>query len=136
MSERLHIDDLTVHSNFLPKQMSLFLIPLLRSRNFTNRLVILSTLAPNHFLSGDGTRVCSGHVVVFFCTETPSKLRGMEEWQSHVEQGPLGQMKVIKPASPSHGGDKSNIYEPLSNFTALPSPNRHLWEQQENYTSD
>jgi hypothetical protein len=33
-------------------------------------------------------------------------------------------------------GDKSSIYEPLPNFTALSSPNRHLWEQQENYTSD
>lgn len=116
--------------------MSFFLIPLLRSRIFTNRLIILSTLAPNHFLSGDGPPICSGHGAVFFCSERPSKLRGMEGWQSHMEQGPLGQMKVIKAASPSHGGDKSSIYEPLSNFTALSSPNRHLWEQQENYTSD
>ena len=116
--------------------MSLFLISLLRSRNFTNCLVILSTLAPNHFLCGDGNPVCSGHGTVFFCTETPSKLRGMEGWQSHMEHGPLGQMEVMKAASPSHGGDKSSIYEPLPNFTALSSPNRHLWEQQENYTSD
>ena len=107
--------------------MSFFLISLLRSRNFTNRLVILSTLAPNHFLCGDGNPVCSGHGTVFFCTETPSKLRGMEGWQSHMEQGPLGQMEVMKAASPSHGGDKSSIYEPLPNFTALSSPNRHLW---------
>jgi len=80
-----------------------FLISLLSSRNFTNCLVILSTLAPDHLLSGDGSPVCSGHGTVFFCTETPSKLRGMEGWQSHMEQGPLGQMEVMKAASPSHG---------------------------------
>lgn len=95
----------------------------IRSRKATHQLIILSTLAPNHFLPGDGTPVCSGHGTVFFCEESPSKLKGgLEEWQSHMDSGPSGQMRAIKAASPSHGGDKRSISEPLSKFTAPPCP--------------
>lgn len=95
----------------------------IRSRKATHQLIILSTLAPNHFLPGDGTPVCSGHGTVFFCEESPSKLKGgLEEWQSHMDSGPSGQMRVIKAASLSHGGDKRSISEPLSKFTAPPCP--------------
>lgn len=62
--------------------------------------IILSTLAPNHFLPGDGIPVCSGHGAVFFCAESTSKLKGgLEEWQSHMEPGPAGQRRITKAAA-------------------------------------
>lgn len=62
-------------------------------------LNIPSTLAPNPFLPGDGTSICSGHGAVFCCAERPSQLNGgLEKQQSLLDSGPLGQMEVVKAA--------------------------------------
>lgn len=51
----------------------------------------LSTLAPNHFLLGDGTPACSQHRAVFLCAGRSSELsEGQEESQSLMETGPSG----------------------------------------------
>ncbi|KAK2509299.1 hypothetical protein MC885_009686 [Smutsia gigantea] len=53
---------------------------------------------------------------------TSALSEGLEEWQSHMEPGLLGQTGLIKAASPLHGGHESNISEPLSGFTTPSSP--------------